>query len=429
MEVENEILDQVGIDVGESVLRQRPVSRKLDSWLKAYQEYTEDFEPPQIFNKWVGLLTLSAVTQRRVWLEEANNCIYPNLFVVLVAASGVGKGQSMREALPFIAAGLGSKHISSAKITAAQFAKKFSQQQKLDPVLGMCTPYLIWAEEFPSFLGQDAYKTGMIADLTILYDNPEIWVKETKSQGVDELEKPYLCLLAGTTPQGIFDVLPAGSVTQGFTARLMFIHATYNSKRVVEKPWTAKHETLRGMLLNDIRVIAELSGPMRFTDIARTLWTDYYMHRPQAEDEFTDTRLQGYAARKPFYVKKIATLLSVSETDSLLIEAEHVETALSMLQEIDDSLKQVYQEIAPSTVIQHYAKIVRKLRIQPGQAMSRSALQQSFCYILAKKEFDEAMQSLIEMGLVEEEHIQSSIGGVRFSRWYKLTPAGKGWGG
>jgi hypothetical protein len=266
----------------------------------------------------------------------------------------------------------------------------------------------------------------MIADLTILYDNPPVWVKETKSQGVDELIRPYLCLLAGTTPQGIFDVLPAGSVTQGFTARLMFIQATYNSKRVVEKPWTAKHIKLKELLLNDIRVISQLSGPLKFSDIARTLWTDYYMYRPQAEQEFNDTRLQGYAARKPFYVKKLALLLSVSESDRLVIEAEHVERAFGMIAEIDDSLRRVYEDIAPSVVIQSYSRIIRKLRAAPGHALSRSALQQNFAYTLDKNEFNEALESLCEMGLIEVEHVTAARS-IRTARYYKLTEGGINW--
>jgi hypothetical protein len=185
MEKETAILDQATTDDGEEeqdqlqeaeptqqvetkICGEVRIKRQLGSWLAGYEEFTEDFEPPRIFNRWVGLLTLAAATQRRVWLEDANNAIYPNLFVVLVASSGVGKTSAMREALPFIEAALGSKHISPSKITAAQFAKQFGLAQKIDPRLGIYTPYLVWAEEFPSFLGNDAYKSGMIADLTTL---------------------------------------------------------------------------------------------------------------------------------------------------------------------------------------------------------------------------------------------------------------------
>lgn len=443
MEKEPAILDLATLEDGEDSTDQLPeaevplsvptnsngekLKRQLGSWLTGYEEYTEDFEPPQIFNRWVGLLTLAAATQRRVWLADANNQIFPNLFVVLVASSGVGKTSAMREALPFIEAALGPKHISPSKITAAQFAKQFGLAQKVDPQLGIYTPYLVWAEEFPSFLGNDAYKSGMIADLTTLYDCPIRWIKETKGQGIDDLVLPYLCLGAGTTAQGIFDVLPPGTVTQGFTARIMFIHASYNSKRVVEKPWTQKHIKLKELLLNDIRCIAQLSGPLKFSDIARTLWTDYYMYRPHADQEFADTRLQGYAARKPFYVKKLALLLSISESDSMIVEAEHVERAFGMISEIDESLRRVYEDIAPSAIIQSYSKIIRKLRAAPNHTISRSVLQRTFAYTLSKKEFDEAMDALCDMGLVEQEHVQSAIGGIRTARYYKLTNSGIEW--
>ena len=77
-------------------------NRKCKNWFEAYIEFTEDFESPPMFNKWIALLTLSVAAGRKVWLEEANNCVWPNLYVVLVGPSGIGKGQAMREALPFI---------------------------------------------------------------------------------------------------------------------------------------------------------------------------------------------------------------------------------------------------------------------------------------------------------------------------------------
>lgn len=396
--------------------------RDCRNWLTGYVDFTSQWEPPNIFNKWVGLLVLSAACQRRVWLADGNSNIFPNLFVILVAPSGVGKTSAMREAVPFIeAAGV---PISPAKITAAKLVKTLSEVGTHHEDLGILTPYVVWAEELPSFLGSDAYKSGMLADLTALYDCPESWTKETKNKGVDSIPAPYICIMAGATAQGIFDVLPPGAISQGFTARLIFVHASYNQKRVPEKPWTSVHTELKEALTHDIQQIAKLKGPAHFTDLAKTLWVDYYMHRPAPQDEFGDVRLQGYSARKPFYIKKLALLLSLAERNDLVVDASHVEQAKQLLEELDKSLKEVYEEIAPNTIVQHYSKIVKKIKSLGGR-VQHSVLMRFFAYTLDGREFEMAMKALVDMGAVEIDQEKSTSG--RYIRIYQLTKLGAKW--
>src|SRR5947208_15822685 len=98
---------------------------------------------------WSGLLTLSIATGHRIWLEEANLKIWPNLYVVLVGPSGIGKGQAMREALPFMQAT--GVQISPDSMTMAKLAVALAEATLPDEELGLITPYLLWAEELPSF--------------------------------------------------------------------------------------------------------------------------------------------------------------------------------------------------------------------------------------------------------------------------------------
>jgi hypothetical protein len=429
MDEAQENLETAPLDDGEPSKPKRSISRKCWDWLDGYQEFTEDFEPPRVFNKWCGLVALAAATGRKVWLAEANTHIYPNLFVVLVASSGVGKTTAMREVKPFIDE-LGVA-MSAGKPSPAKFLTSMSEAVTPVEGLGLLTNYLIWAEELPSFLGTDAYKNGLIADLTTLYDCPDLWSKETHIRSVEEIAGAYLCMLGGTTAEGLFDVMPKGSVTQGFTARLLFIHALYNEKRVVEKPWGKKQERLLEPLKLDLKHIATLCGPARFSDIARVMWADYYVNRPQADEEFADTRLQGYAARKPFYAKKLALLLSVSEGDSLVIEAHHLEKAFKLIEEVDCTLNRVYSDIAPSVAIQSYGKIIAKLQ-RNGGSMTRSKLMQSFAYAMDAQDFTKAVDALRDMGLIDVEVKMPSQQGARLSGGrattiYTLTEGGRKW--
>lgn len=381
-------------------------------WLESYQHYTNDFEPPPIYHRWMGILTLAVAAGGRIWLQEANLKIWPNLYVVLVGPSGIGKGQSMREALPFIRAAYGKEweyRISPDKITIPKLTQVLGQNAIEDKELGKYTPYLIWAEELPSFLGLDAYKSGKLADLTTLYDCADKWESGTKHQGDDKVAKPYICMGAGCTASGIFDVLPPQSVGQGFTSRLMYLYAHGYPKRVAEKPWIEDfHGKLKQYLINDIEVIAQMRGPVKLTDYARIVWNDYYVHRPLPPEEYGDERMQGYAARKPFYAKKIATLLSIAERPPkgeiehpMVVEPRHINAAIALLEDVDKSMVEVYSEISGSTSIGSYGRIVRYLSNQPEFKAIRSQLRRKFAYQLDSIDFEKAVKSLEDMGIIE----------------------------
>lgn len=400
-------------------------NRLCANWLDSYVDFCADFEPPELFQKWCGVMALSCAAGHRVWLEESNTKIWPNLYVIFVAESGVGKTTSMREVIPFIqATGIA---ISPDKITIPKLTQDLAACGKSDSSLGMYTPYLIWAEEFPSFLGMDAYQSGKIADLTGLYDCAEVWKSGTKTAGSDYIVQPYICMLAGSTPSGLFGVLPPESVGQGFTSRLIFIEAKNNKRRIAEKPWLdAFHGKLKESLLNDIRLISDIRGPMKLSDVARVYFNDYYINRPEPQEEYNDERMRGYAARKPFYAKKLALLLSLAERPqssehSMLIEAHHLERAFDLLRDVDRALIHVYSEIAKDSVIAHYAKVVKFLGEQASHEALRSSLSQRFAHSLTAQELTSCLESLKDMDVVESRAETVGQNSGRYRTIWKLV--------
>ena len=397
------------------------LSRQLTSWLDAYCELTEEFEPPTVFNKWVGLVILSVAAGRKICLPEANSAIYPNLYVVLSGPSGSGKTSAMREGLPFILQT--GVPISPTKITAASLIQDIASYSVVNPDNLAYTSYLIWSEEFPAFLGTQAYETGLIADLTTLYDCAPFPIrKKTKTQGSDTIPNPYVCLLAGATPQGIFDVLPPGTICQGFTSRLMFPNSSYSGKPVPEKIWGDKQQRLFNLLISDLKQIMALKGPMQISAITKTLWKDYY-NLGRKDLELIDSRIQGYASRKPFYVKKLMILLSLAESDKMIIEAQHLEKAIALLDELDPCMTEVYLQISPSVVINAYPKIVAALKRAPGNILDRSALMRRFSYTLDGEQFEKALKNLeLQELIVAEPRVDKKTNRVK--KYYRLTLRG-----
>lgn len=393
------------------------MTRKLKDWIDGYVEFTEDFESPPLYNKWIALLTLAVAGGRKVWLEEANNRVWPNLYVVLVGPSGIGKGQAMREALAFIdSTGVPR---SPDQITIQQVIVDMSQRTLNHATQGLITPYLLWAEELPSFLGMDAWKSGKLADLTTLFDCAPSWRSETKNRGKFEIPGPYLCMLGGSTPSGLYDVLPPASVGQGFTSRIIFAWAGDYTKRVPVKPWTEKHITLFEALKHDMEIIAQIEGAMHLSDVATVLWSDYYRHRPDPMEVFTDTRLQGFASRIPFYVKKLAILCRMSDPEpGMFIEAHHLERAIQIIDQQGKMLHNVYEDIAPSNVIRFYPKVIRAILKLGGVDVLHSDIMKKFSHDLDRREFKEVIGGLVDQGIIVEKPV---IDNGRVKMYYSIT--------
>jgi len=60
-------------------------------WLSSYLEYTSGQESPRNFHFWTGLSILGGALRRNVVLDRVYYKLFPNLYVILVAASAACK--------------------------------------------------------------------------------------------------------------------------------------------------------------------------------------------------------------------------------------------------------------------------------------------------------------------------------------------------
>ncbi len=372
-------------------------------WLTQYEDYTASFEPPQLFNRWLGLVALSTATQRQVYLPDAFSCIWPNLFVILCGPSGAGKTQAMRAMFPVLE-GLGIRR-SPDKATAAYLARDLSEASVNDKLTeAWKTPYLLWAEELSSFMGMDAAKSGMFADLTALYDSPEKWHKGTTTQGESIVPCPFVCMVAGTTPHGLHDVLPLSTVGQGFTSRVVFPYSGYSQRRVPFKKWRKEEEANLLVLQKELLVISKLQGPMSFSQPARVLWEDYYNNRKMPTDEFDDERLQGYSARKPLNIQKIAMLVSISRGDDMVITGPDLNKSILMQNELDAGMYEVFAELTSSPISSSYRVALEHLGKAKDNTLTHAELMRKLCHRVDAKQF-----AMVIDGLVQTEQVDKIV--------------------
>lgn len=283
--------------------------RTHSDFLAAYREYTEGSEAPEKFHTWVGVGMLGAALGRNVWIEFGHFQVVPNFFIVLVSSPGRSrKGTALR-----IGYGLLS---TVAGISTDETVHSY---QSLIAKL-MRTPHLaVLAAELSSLL-TDPRSRDFLADVL----DGHSYQVETVARGVEKIESPSLSIFGATTPMWLEENVQ-WLVDSGLESRMIQVHSTERRPVVVFPELTKLQQNLRISLIRDLQHINKLAGEVTLDSAARRWYEEWY-------STTTPAREAPFGLRLPTHLMKVATVLSVSEGDSLTIYTSHLEAAWTLLQ-------------------------------------------------------------------------------------------------
>lgn len=383
-------------------------------------EFTRDTESPDAYHFWSGVTILGAATKRQVFLNLNYFQIYPNHYVIIVGPSGARKSAAV---------GLASKIVSNAgikkfsdKITAAALIKDLSESQEKHvsgSIIDITSPLLIYSSELGVFMGADAYGSGVISDLTDLYDNPAKWEKKTIARGAETVLAPFVSFLAASTPQTLKDVIPSASVGQGFTSRIIFVWGGGRRKKAPIPVWDEGHTMLEENLVHDLKEISTCSGTFQFSEGGLRLYTENYLSRLEPEEEYEDERLRGYSSRKDIHTLKLAMVLSLADSNSLVITEREMAGAIEAINWLDQGLPNVFSGVGSSATAEDVARIFREIDNDTrkyGYATHQNIIRKNYHYLNAQ-ECEVVLRTLIEGGAIAEKFTVSGDGG-KFVRSY-----------
>lgn len=360
-----------------------------ESWLKSYMEYTANQESPKAFHQWVGMAVLSSVIRRNIVIPRVMYYTYPNLFVILVAGSAKCRKS--------VALGLGEGILRSVENPPMIFSQKItpealigSLQECIDKETKVSYG-LILASELSVFLGADAIKSGMIPILTDLYDSKDHWEYKTRMRGRETLPKVTISMLGASTMDWIKTSIPIEAIGGGFTSRVIFIFEDAPSKLILFSDGKIDNIELRRDLVHDLNEISKLKGSITFTKEAKDLSLEWY---EQESVQIRDPKVDGYFGRKHDTMFKVATILCVAEKDSLIVEKQHIERALKMLEKNEKLLTPTLEAVASSVGGENTNKILQI--IKKFSPISHSELLKKCWRYSSASELGDHMETLVQ---------------------------------
>ena len=298
-----------------------------DSALNLFVDALSITEVPVSYQVLSGLSAIGACLKRNVWVNQVDWKVYPNLSILLIGPSGIGKDTSINAAMEMIRATeavpiLGGKTIEALKA------------QMVD--LGKPAACVFAAAELTAFLGGKDYQKSIVQELTDLLSSNEACDVTTKSEGKKVIMQPTLTFFGGSTEAWLGKSMPDGAFEGGFIGRFILTCEDRPARNIAWVGYDNDREDIVRAVdakAKFVEVIKETAArfskapqEMGATPEARDFYRNWYANR----FNYFSKILAPYANRSRDHVHRLAMLMAVSRGRGYLEESDYQFAATAM---------------------------------------------------------------------------------------------------
>ena len=230
--------------------------------------------------------------------------------------------------------------------------------------------------------------------------------KMTKGSGNDVIENPWINLVACTTPSWIAGNFPEHIIGGGFTSRCLFVY-TDKKDKLVAYPHLSVPQGIQdtaARLSADLEHISKnLIGSYKLAPEALEwgkLWYERHFTKPPAELE-GDDRFGGYLARKQTHIHKLAMVLAASQRDELIITAEDLSLANTMVTDLEQDMPKVFSKIGKNQQAIQVDRFIAFVKAKPEGVPYATAYQFVHSHFPDARNIEGIFTGAIRAGLVE----------------------------
>ncbi len=368
------------------------LKRHLPDWLENYLKYTDNSEPPFLFRTWTAISVIAGALKRKCKLPWGMLTFYPNMYIILVAPPGKArKGTAMGPGLEFLNE-LGIRLAAEATTREALIKWLGGSNDTIvhpDGKTEFHASLTIYSEELTVFLGYQ--NRQLINDLTDWYDCRGRWTYRTKNMGTDDIIGVWVNLLGATTPDMIQMAMPIETVGGGLASRMIFVFERKKEKTVPVTFQTKEELELRELLLKDLEQIHIMQGEFKITNDFLNRWIDWYTSQGD-NPPFEDDKFAGYIERRPAHILKLSMILNASRTNSMLLDVQDFERALSILGDTEVKMPLTFGGVGKSVMSDITYRFMVEIALQGECTMSH--LIGRFYKDVSKFEMQKILESL-----------------------------------
>lgn len=382
------------------------------SWLQLLLKETDDAETPRSFIYWAGICTISAIVSPHVFLNRQVYQLRPNIYCLLIARSGLGKGLPTSLAKELVQS-VKTTRVVSGRSTIQVILKDLSLTQSNEdksPTIQDARGFIV-SGEFATALQRDPDAFTILTDLYDTHYNSE-WVNSTKSGGVEKLKSPCVTLFSGASPEHFSDFVPKVNMFGGFIGRTLLV---YEDKRWKINPLTNENAPTIDMkgLREYLNKLKKVKGAFHWSIEGKKTFEEwYYDFRPRKFEDKT-----GTVERMPDHILKVAMCISLSKNTDLILTDEDIKEAIESCMALGVTAKRITSGTGQSNQAAQTKAVLEIVLRTEGFKISRKDLLMRGFGDFDSIELDRIVETLTQAGFLEQVGVKDIV--------YHVTPTGQ----
>lgn len=324
------------------------------SLIDAYLEFTSGHESTEKIRRWCIISVIAAAMERKVWIPRGHYELYPNLYTFIIGQSGLVKKSTTTAIAVNLLREVGKVNIMSERLTSASLVHQLAAAGKKfridENTLANQSAVFAYASELAVFLTE---VFGSITELlTTFYDcqprdSNKPWISNTIVAGERKIFGPCLNILGASTKTWLRRCIPTSEMEGGFTSRIIFVVEENPPDKIVAWPEVNPElEEMRKTIVEDLKEVHKMIGPMRVEEPARKMFQAWYEdHVMTTMRKNIDPTMAGYHARKGDTILKLAITKSAARSSDKLILKEDILWAQNELTSLEPGWRFAFKNV------------------------------------------------------------------------------------
>jgi hypothetical protein len=200
------------------------------SWLSELTKQHSEFESPLSFWWWGGVASISAVLKDNVWMDRYIYNLYPNVYIMLHADSGLKKGPPIAMAKKLVKP-VGGINIYQGRSSVQGILKEMGTMRSAPGgKVETASTAFICSSELSSSIVEDPVATKILTDLFDRQYNEDDWKSLLKAEQF-KLNNPTISMFTATNEAMSEDFFTKSAIQGGYFARTFIVAETKRNKK------------------------------------------------------------------------------------------------------------------------------------------------------------------------------------------------------
>lgn len=403
------------------------------TWLEKLLGQHNELESPTNFWLWSSLAAISAVVKDNIWLDRQIYNLYPNIYVMLHAESGLKKGPPISMAKQLVRGVGGIRTISGRSSIQGILKEMGTAQTQPGGKVNTKSAVFIASSELTSSIVSDPVAMDILTDLYDRQYNIGEWRSLLKMEQFN-LKDPTITMLTATNEAHSNEFFAKKDIHGGYFARTFVVsESRRNRANSLLVPLT--NPPKYSELIEYLKVLANLkgafkplaskesneccnipfkehvTGEMNYFSEAGLQYQKWY-------EEFIDTTLTqdlqddtGTLNRFGDSVLKVAMLLSLARSPSLCISTDDMTLAVTYCEKLIGNVRSMtHGKKGLSDAKNIKGLIIAEFMALDSHQISRARLlKRMWAHYKEASELDEIMMSFDQAGMIKVESIGNQI--------------------